>query len=419
MTVSTLVAAFIVILVLILNVGVSSVTHEQVHLSLGLDNTSIIVTWVTLTQPHQTVALQYENGNKTVINFGKTVQFKTGKKRTIFIHRASFKELDRSQSYRYRVGDGQSFSEWFVLKAFSSRPKLAFVGDIAYNGETIASLTKYATQGLIDTVFHIGDIAYDLHDEKGVVGDKFFRNIERLATQVPYQAVAGNHEKHHNFSHYDNRFSMMDTLTQNQNNFFWSTNIGNVHLVGFNTEFYYFTEYGTEQIERQFNWLIKDLEEANRPENRMKRPWIIAFAHKPFYCGEKIDKCYFTCDVLRSFKSFDIEVLLEQYAVDLYISGHDHLYRRLWPIYKGDFVSNSTVSDPYVNPKHTTHIITGLGGCDYLSTCGFQSVPGNAFVLENDPGFTLLDVVNNTHLRIQQISAKTNNILDDITIVKH
>jgi Icc-related predicted phosphoesterase len=377
----------------------------------------MIVTWVTMRKPFQRVTLEYETGNSTVINFGTTSQFRVGKKRTIFIHRALLTDLNRSRSYRYRVGDGQSFSDWFTLKARSDHTRIAFVGDMAFDGEAIKSMLKYTSQGSFEAVFHVGDIAYDLHDKGGRIGDNFFRNIEPIATQIPYQAIAGNHEKFFNFTHYDARFSMMDTLSGKQNNFFWSTNIGKVHLIGFNTEFYYYLEYGSEQIERQFTWLVKDLEEANR--NRDKVPWIIAFAHKPFYCGEKVEGCYFNCEILSSFENFDIESLFKKYSVDVYLSGHDHLYRRLWPIYKGNFVDNNTVSDPYFNPNHTIHIITGLGGCDYLSTCGFQAVPGNAFVLENDPSFTLLDFVDENHLRIQQISAKSDNILDDITIVKH
>jgi len=33
------------------------------------------------------------------------------------------------------------------------------------------------------------------------------------------------------------------------------------------------------------NWLINDLEIANKPENRQARPWIIVFAHRPMYCS--------------------------------------------------------------------------------------------------------------------------------------
>lgn len=83
------------------------------------------------------------------------------------------------------------------------------------------------------------------------------------------------HLKISNFSNYNHRFSMHSQGQKEINNIFWSYNIGPVHFVAFSTELHYFTHYGTAQIQTQFNWLKKDLEEANKPENRAKHPWII------------------------------------------------------------------------------------------------------------------------------------------------
>ena len=41
---------------------------------------------------------------------------------------------------------------------------------------------------------------------------------------------------------------------------FYSFNMGPVHFISINTESYYFTEYGTDQVFSQYNWLLDDLE---------------------------------------------------------------------------------------------------------------------------------------------------------------
>jgi len=48
----------------------------------------------------------------------------------------------------------------------------------------------------------------------------------------------------------------------------YSFNIGPVHFIAIETEAYYFMNYGIKQMIKQFEWLDKDLREANKPETR-------------------------------------------------------------------------------------------------------------------------------------------------------
>lgn len=50
-------------------------------------------------------------------------------------------------------------------------------------------------------------------------------------------------------------------------------------------------------IQSQLEWLTNDLKQASKPENRAKRPWIIAFGHRPMYCSN-IDRD--DCTTLKS-----------------------------------------------------------------------------------------------------------------------
>ena len=64
-----------------------------------------------------------------------------------------------------------------------------------------------------------------------------------------------------NFSQYGAKFSMpssTDTYGDDANHFY-SFNVGSAHIIAFSTEFYYYTEYGYDQIANQYQWLENDL----------------------------------------------------------------------------------------------------------------------------------------------------------------
>lgn len=169
---------------------------------------------------------------------------------------------------------------------------------------------------------------------------------------------------HSNFSNYKTRFNMPGE----SDSLWYSFDLGPVHFVSFSTEVYYFFKYGFKLLTKQFEWLENDLREANKPENRAQRPWIITYGHRPMYCSD--DKEYDCNEKLETFirqglplvKMFGLEDLFYKNGVDVEIFAHEHFYTRLWPIY--DFkVYNGSTEAPYTNPKAPIQIITGSAGC--------------------------------------------------------
>lgn len=106
---------------------------------------------------------------------------------------------------------------------------------------------------------------------QGRVGDKFMHEIEAVASRVAYQVAPGNHERKQNFSQYNNRFTMIDQESGRMNNHYYSFNYNNIHFIIYSSEFYYYPQFGTGQIQAQYNWLQEDLRKANLPENRAQR----------------------------------------------------------------------------------------------------------------------------------------------------
>lgn len=166
-----------------------------------------------------------------------------------------------------------------------------------------------------------------------------------------------------NFSNYRARFSMPG----GNENHMYSFNMGPVHFIGFSTEAYYFLDYGLKLLVNQYEWLEQDLIEANKPENRAQRPWIVTFGHRPMYCSNDNDKdCRKLTTLIRVglpiTHFFGLEDLFYNYGVDVEIWAHQHSYERLWPIYNYT-VLNGSYSEPYKNPKAPVHLVTGSAGC--------------------------------------------------------
>lgn len=153
----------------------------------------------------------------------------------------------------------------------------------------------------------------------------------------------------------------------NTDSLFYSFNMGPVHFIAISTELYYFLNYGIKSLSNQYEWLVNDLREANKPENRNLRPWIVTFGHRPMYCSNDDDKA---CKEMTTFirnglpitHLYGLEDLFKDNGVDVTMWAHQHSYERLWPIYNFE-VKNGSFEEPYRNAKAPVHIITGSAGC--------------------------------------------------------
>lgn len=115
------------------------------------------------------------------------------------------------------------------------RPRLAVYGDMGTasdggNARSLPFLIEEAEAGVYDAALHIGDFAYNMHDNNGSRGDDFMNDIQPIASRVPYMTCPGNHEAAYNFSNYINRFTMPG-YENDQANMFYSWNIGPFHVI--------------------------------------------------------------------------------------------------------------------------------------------------------------------------------------------
>ncbi|CAG2174604.1 unnamed protein product [Oppiella nova] len=409
--------------------GIVLTQPEQVHLSYGADSTQMVITWTTF---NATNASTVEFGIKLLSQSmtGFSTQFTDGgnERRILYIHRVVLTQLTPGTAYIYHCGSTDGWSPMFRFTAMRNgsdwSPRIAIFGDLGNeNAQSIPRLQEEVQRGLYDTVFHIGDFAYDMDSDNARVGDEFMRQIESIAAYVPYQVCPGNHEYKYNFSNYDNRFSMVNSGSGLMNNHYYSFNIGPAHVISFSTEFYYFLQYGWKQLLYQYYWLINDLKEANKPENRALRPWIITLGHRPMYCStDDRDDCTHKQSIIRKglpiVHTLGLEDLFYESGVDLEVWAHEHVYERMWPLYNLT-VHNGSQSHPYTNPTAPVHIITGSAGCNERHDSFVKNPPEWSAVRISDYGYTRLHIINASHLSLEQVSDDQNGkIVDKIMLIK-
>ncbi|CAB1330857.1 unnamed protein product [Coregonus sp. 'balchen'] len=324
--------------------------------------------------------------------------------RKMYIHRVTLTDLRSASVYVYHCGSEAGWSDVFSFTALNEStswsPRFAIYGDMGNeNPQSLARLQKETQVGTYDVILHVGDFAYDMHEDNGRIGDEFMRQIQSIAAYVPYMTCPGNHEAEYatlsmmdnldapwildNFSNYRNRFSMPGQTES----LWYSWNVGSAHIISLSTEIYFFLDYGVDLLFKQYEWLKKDLEvRLGRNDTKPPAPGL--------------------------------EDLLYLYGVDLELWAHEHTYERLWPVY-GYKVFNGSMEQPYVNPKAPVHIITGSAGCRENHDPFVPNPRDWSAFRSTDYGYTRMQVHNTTHLYLEQVSDdQYGKVIDSIWVVK-
>ena len=434
------------------------------------------------------------------------------------MHFIKLDNLDNNQYYEYRVNNGYKEGLWspfYSMKTidYEQSTKFAVFGDMGvFYWNNMENLEKDFNENLIDFTIQMGDHSYNIGQFDEHRGDNYLSSYSRILKHMPWMPIVGNHEFYDNehFHRFLNQtygviYNNFDSNLRNKNahkSYTWNNNlntrstatsalgffqslglsyglgskgnipsgtsryysvdVGLVHLVGIDTNIYYFD---SENIYRkaQLDWLQKDLEYANN--NRKNVPWIIVMSHYPLYCtgcinnlissdwfsGELSEylsyppnktntleynsfldrkkqyqnllknelKCY---DEKKNFYSVkdrdqssieDLEPIFDKYNVDLYLAGHMHYYESLYPSRNYKKTQNN-----FTNPQSTVYITSGNGGPPSIDS--FNN--GTIFSTRKQSkefSYGRVYAYNNSHLKFQQIINSNNTLLDEIIIIKN
>lgn len=384
---------------------------EQVHLSLptlnGEDTAYWGVSWVTLDSNASVVTYGTDPNDLNIKSVG-TIDTYTQAGWVGTIHRAKMSELKHSETYYYRVGDGDKWSDTYSFRTFDSGSQdltYAVIADMDFEqNDTVKQLNNMVENGEIQAVIHSGDIGYA--DGFEPHWDVFFNHVESIASKIPYMVTPGNHEFWFNFSAYKHRFYMPGTLDEggSGDNMFFSWDLGYTHFIALNSETAVDTaNFAGDEIE----WVRQNLAAVDRS----KTPWIVAHFHRPMYCSSDHACGDKGSEKLRQ----QMEDVFKEYGVDLVLSGHVHAYQRTYPVY-----NNALVTTSYSSPGAPVYIMQGASGNREGNKGGYpdpSELPDWSATTSTEIGYGVMSI-SATEISWGFYSSATADLLDHFVISK-
>ena len=128
----------------------------------------------------------------------------------------------------------------------TKNPRFIQIADMEYSNnsiETFQALNQMDWRNY-DGLIHAGDYAYDLKNDNGLRGERFFNALSNIMPSIPTMYILGNHENYDNGKLFNYRFRLPDYNTNMTNNFYSQVR-GQVFFLFVNYD-YYITWYKTQ-----------------------------------------------------------------------------------------------------------------------------------------------------------------------------
>ena len=408
---------------------------EQVHLSVTLDPSEMVVSWVTyleLDSPYveywkvedeSTGQIQIQKQNADISTY-----IAGGWDGVIY--NCTLLGLETSTTYKYVIQSNSSshipkIEHFFVTDVTpSSNPlqprtlqnnstpyipgvsaaAVAYFGDIGTTEnsvETAESLITLALNSTIQLVVEGGDLSYADGDQ--TTWDDFMRQNQPYSSTIPVMSAPGNHENYYLFSAYNHRYFMPNEQSGSSSKQYFSFNYEKIHFVSWSFE--EFKGVDLRPGGKQREWLENDLKQANL--ERDVRPWVVLFGHRPFYCSSNSDDC---TDVAQDLRDL-LEDLINEYHVDVVLQAHKHNYERTYPVYQ----SEETAED-YENPQAPMYYVVGVGGRE-KNTDFDDDTPSWSAERETKYGYLVMSAPDENTFEMVYLS-KSFNAHDQATITR-
>ncbi|SJZ82306.1 Predicted phosphohydrolases [Marinactinospora thermotolerans DSM 45154] len=295
--------------------------------------TSQTVTWRTTTATAPKVQFTAASGGASVTVDGA----RTGTAGGGTYYRATLTGLSPATDYRYRVGDGTTWSAWFTFRTAADGPapfSFLYLGDIQNDitaGAAPVVRAAYADASDAALTVHAGDLVNNA-DNDGQWAEWFAAVGTDNGASMNHIATPGNHEysgwslSGHWPLHFPGTGNGPDDDDLDGTAYY--TDYQGVRFISLNSNYTNAPWLDiVDWMEDQQVWLEGVL--ADNPN-----PWTVVTFHQPVFANSEGRSGAVVRD-------YWLDVL-EEYDVDLVLQGHDHSYGR------GNLVANRT-DDPDVH----------------------------------------------------------------------
>lgn len=326
-------------------------TPRLVHLGIvGDPKTSMVVQWRTVDETTKATVIRYGVGaNLTEAQLGETATgivfgYRATGTQIYQVHQAHVCGLTAGTTYSYQVGAEGHYSPVY---SFTTAPDVTanpdtevvfgYLGDSRDGYDVWAQLAELVSQRSPDLILFSGDaVTVGLTQFEW---EEFFGRAEQLLARVPLVSAHGNHEV--NAVNYYSQLAMPG----DQENF--GFDYGHAHITVAND-----TPDDISAITGEFRDAIAADFEASKTAR-----WKMFMHHQPMWSAST-----------RHGSSVTLQEawgpLVDQYAIDLVLNGHDHDYEVSKPML-GGLVQTS-------NTNATVYVVAGGAGADlYGNGMGF------------------------------------------------
>lgn len=331
-----------------------------------------------------------------------------------FTHEATATNLEADTTYYYQYYSDKVWSETYSFKTASKNStRVLFVSDDQigrYRTGSDEEILQHDTYGWYKTlelatekndginfILSTGDQVEDSYSEKQY-------SLMESAPQLrnyPIAAAVGNHEFYttNYSSHYNNPNRDTDVPFKDP--------AGNGYYFLYNNVLFIILDSNVV-IPSTHRRIIKAACEAY-PDAKWR---VVAMHHSPYDANAAK---YFTSKITRA----TITPFLDEFDIDLCLSGHDHYYSRSH-IIKDNKVTNDVLCDgQYINPKGTLYVSANSSSGSNYNNIDTENVGQECDVWYQSmtPCYSILDV-GTDKLTVTTRETDANTVIDEISIVK-